>query len=577
MAPRLLLGNLNNGANAGRRYANLNNALSNANWNYGARISDQCVLCFNPLEGSSKELGPICPKLTNQHQAMEETSAPGLMTVVWHEWGLVAHPNVLEFRKKVTMKTYCKNVDISDKEFIYNAIWNYMHDKKGNNQLTTFFANWTGKRYSDVRFLLKCACNQEYISNLKRSGTSEEDAKKLFDYGQSFFVGVMREISEEMSIHLKGRTVKEHIQARRYDEQVVRYLEITDTGSGKKRDLGLECFLFRLYETVANAAADPLFDAKVGEFQVASIKGKGQKYGKKAVKKWLSQDPDGTKIGCKADVQKCYPSIDHAKLRSMLHRDIRKADLLVYLFDTIIDLYEEYPNPSAEDATKGILIGSPVSKDLCNYYMSRLYHYACEQLFKVKTRRGKEQKTRLISHIMIYMDDIQIYGSNKKDVQTAMILLVKFARDELGLTIKPNWRKFRTMYKDAAGRVHGCLLDFMGFRFHGGETIQRTYYGRTVKYREVWITVRDRTFIKARRKFARFERMVKRNQNVSYRFAKSLTSYFGCFKQTDSAAFRKDNKIDQLMRIARKIVSHYAKGKPYEVTKYKKMWRCKCA
>ena len=30
----LLGGNLNNGANAGRRYANLNNALSNSNWNY---------------------------------------------------------------------------------------------------------------------------------------------------------------------------------------------------------------------------------------------------------------------------------------------------------------------------------------------------------------------------------------------------------------------------------------------------------------------------------------------------------------------------------------------------------------
>ncbi len=36
----LLGGNLNNGANAGRRYANLNNSLSNANWNYAARNSE---------------------------------------------------------------------------------------------------------------------------------------------------------------------------------------------------------------------------------------------------------------------------------------------------------------------------------------------------------------------------------------------------------------------------------------------------------------------------------------------------------------------------------------------------------
>lgn len=70
---------------------------------------------------------------------------------------------------------------------------------------------------------------------------------------------------------------------------------------------------------------------------------------------------------------------------------------------------------------------------------------------------------------------------------------------------------------------------------------------------------------------------LKRTQIVSYKFAKSLTSYFGCFKQTDSATFRKDNKIDQKMRIARRIVSDYAKGKPYQTDKYYQMWRCKCA
>ena len=499
------------------------------------------------------------------------------MTEVWHGWGLVAHPKSLEFRKKAVMKTYCKDVNLADKQFVSNAIWGYMHDKKGNHQLITFFSKWSGKTFKETRFLLKFACNHEYINSLKKTGTSEEDAQKIYDAGYQFFMKVTDEIATEMTANLVARTVKEHIRKRSYHEKVIRYLEITDIGSGKRRDLGLECFLFRLYEAVSNAAADPLFNAKVGEFQVASIKGKGQKYGKKAISRWLSQDPEGTKIGCKADVKKCYPSIDHDRLRAMLRRDIHKSQQLVYLFDTIIDLYEEYPNPKSDDPKKGILIGSPVSKDLCNYYMSVLYHYACEKLFKVKARRGKEQRTRLISHIMIYMDDLQIYGSNKKDVQKAMELLVKFAADELLLTIKPNWRKFRSMYKNAAGKTCGCLLDFMGFRFHGGEVRQKNYFGRTVKYREVWVTIRDTTFLKARRKFERFVRMVKRKQIVSYKFAKSLTSYFGCFKQTDSATFRKDNKIDQKMRIARRIVSDYAKGKPYQTDKYYQMWRCKCA
>ena len=474
------------------------------------------------------------------------------------------------------MKSYCKGMKL-DKELVSYAIWDYMHDKRGKRQLISFFSEWSGKAYKDARFLLKYACNPGYINNLKKTGTSEEDAQKIFDKGYKFFTEVTDEIAVEMARHIGERNVREHIISNRCKEKVIRYQEITDPGSGKQRDLGLECFLFRLYEAVATVVATPLFNAKVGEYQVASIKGKGQKFGKKAIARWLSQDPEGTKIGCKADVKKCYPSIDHDRLRAMLHRDIHKSQQLVYLFDTIIDLYEEYPNPKSDDPKKGILIGSPVSKDLCNYYMSALYHYACEKLFKVKTRRGKEQRTRLISHIMIYMDDIQIYGSNKKDVQKAMEMLVRFARDELGLTIKPNWRKFRCMYKNAAGKTVGCLLDFMGFRFHGGEVRQKNYFGRMVKYREVWVTIRDRTFLKARRKFERFVRMVKRKQVVSFKFAKSLTSYFGCFKQTDSATFRKDNKIDQKMRIARKIVSDYAKGKPYQTDKYYQMWRCKCA
>ena len=156
-------------------------------------------------------------------------------------------------------------------------------------------------------------------------------------------------------------------------------------------------------------------------------------------------------------------------------------------------------------------------------------------------------------------------------------MLVRFAAEELYLTIKPSWRKFRSMYRNNEGKTCGCLLDFMGFRFHGGEVRQKNYFGRVVRYRETWITVRARTFLKIRRKVERFIRMVKRKQVVSYKFVKSLTSYFGCLKQTDSATFRKDNKIDQKIRIARKIVSDYAKGNVYQTEKYYQMWRCKCA
>lgn len=474
------------------------------------------------------------------------------------------------------MKTYCKDVDITDKNFISSAIMNYMHDKRSNKQLLEFFSMWTGKKFREVRHILKFLCNPEYIHYLKKTGTPAEDAQSLYDSAWKFFCDVTDQIADEMSFNLKHRTVWEHIHMRLGKEKVIRYLEITDVGSGKRRELGLESFMFRLYEVVANAAADPLFDAKVGMYQVASIKGKGQKFGKKAVGKWLSRDPDGTKFAIQADISKCYPSIDHEKLRSMFHRDLHKSPLIVYLFDTIIDLYEAYPNKKQSDTSKGILIGSPVSKDMCNYYMSSLYHYVSEQLCKVTTRRNKVKRTNLVSHIIIYMDDIIIFGGNKKDLQLAMAAIIQYCRNELKLSIKPNWRKFRIMYQNA-NKTIGSLIDFMGFRFHCGSLHIKNYFRRNVKYKDVWVTVRSSTFIKARRKLNRFIRMVKRKETVSYRYAKSLASYFGCFKSTDAVTFRKTNRVDSIMKIARRIISNYAKGKTYNSDSYYKMWRSKIA
>lgn len=472
------------------------------------------------------------------------------------------------------MKTYCKNLDLTDVAFIYNAITDYMHDKCDRKNQVHFFAKFARMPMKEIRARVKPTLT--VYKNIDRK-------RYLFCHdpitAENPWEEICLRIAAEMSWHIEHRTVYEHIVNNTYGEKVIHYLGITDHGNGKQRELGLECFLFRLYEVVANAGADPLFQAKVGVFQIASIKGKGQKYGKQVIKRWLSQDPEGTKFGIQSDVRKCYPSIPHEPLLNMFRRDLKKSHDLLYLFETIICLYEEYPNPKSSDPTKGILIGSPVSKDMCNYYMSRLYHYASENVAVTKTRRGKTTRKRLLQHIIIYADDILIFGGNKRDLQKAMALLVRFAADELGLTIKPNWRKFRTMYTDKSGRAKGCTLDFVGFQFRCGEIRERYYHNpeRRVRYRKVWVTIRRRTFLKARRKISRFVKMIKHKVVVTYKFAKGVAATFGSFKQTDSATYRKDNKIDQKVKIARKIVSGYAKGKVYNTEAYYRMWREKAA
>lgn len=457
------------------------------------------------------------------------------------------------------MKTYCKNADIADPKFIEGAILDYLYDKTRKRSTIRFLSGYTGYSQAWVR---------DRLSAEKREGVPR---------AEGFLASACRRLSVEMAEHIRLRMVREHIIQRRYGEKIIRYLEITDSGSGKRRDLGLEATIFRLYEAVADRAAMPLFKAKVGEYQIGSIKGRGQAYGRKTILRWMGRDPGGTKYGAQADVRKCYPSIPHESLRKMYHRDLRKSTDLLYLLDTFLILYEAFPAPRCADPRRGILIGSPVSKDLCNYYLSRLYHYASEELYVEKQRRGKRVRTRLLSHIIIYADDILAFGPNRKHLHVAMKMMVEFAWKELGLTIKPSWVKFRTQYRTAGGASVGHVIDFIGLQFHGGEVMEKFYFGRRTRHRKVWATIRGRTFIKAKRKLARFIKMVKRKAVVTEKFAKSAISYYGCFKSTSSAAFRSRNKVDHVMRIVRKIIGSYANGKAYNADRYYNMWRSRIA
>ena len=331
--------------------------------------------------------------------------------------------------------------------------------------------------------------------------------------------------------------------------------------------------LFRLYEQVAAKAAEPLFKAKLGTYQCASIKGRGQNYGKKAVLRWLSNDVEGTKYSAKADVKKCYPSIRHGKLLELLKRDLRKSDELLYLFTVFIELYEEWPSPEALAPDRGILIGSPVSKDLCNYFLSYAYHYASERLVKITCRRGQTKIKRLIAHVIFYMDDITMYAANKTHLKQAVKMMIAYMLEFLDLRIKPDWIMQKTMYEDQVGKTKGSLLDFMGFRFHGGDVEMKSYFGRQKKHKKVWVTIRRNIFLTARRKMNKFLKLVKHHVAVKIKFVRSVISAYGWFKNTNMVKYRIRNKVDELMRIARKIASDHDKGNGYVEKKYFNMWR----
>ena len=445
------------------------------------------------------------------------------------------------------MRTYCKSVKL-DENFILDSIQVYIADHDDNIATTKLFA-WYGQ-------------------------VSRTKAKKLIAEDVQFVINITQQIASDMAWHIRTRTVREHVLMTDPEEQIIRYVPIIDGNNGKHRELGIEKMMLQLYEVVLRDALAPLFKAKVGVFQVAAIKKKGQSYGKRHMKRWLERDPDGTKYLWKADVHKCYPSIPREKLRKRLHRDVHKNKDVVYLCDAIIDLYIEADTEAQRpDPSRGILIGSPAAKDLSNYYLSDAYHYASEQIAVKEKRRGQEKRKRLLSHIMIYADDIVMTGGSKRDLRKAAFILIDFMSESLGLSIKDTWQMTKFTYVSKDGRKHGNVIDFMGIVFRSVKSSLRYYGKNQTKLRKVVTTVRDSIFLRGRRKFVKVVDKLKHKIALTQKYAMSFMAYNGWIKVNDTFNFQKKSCWKQISKIAARIIGRYAKEKPYETEYYYKKWR----
>lgn len=155
----------------------------------------------------------------------------------------------------------------------------------------------------------------------------------------------------------------------------------------------------------------------------------------------------------------------------------------------------------------------------------------------------------------------------------AMKLIIEFTRKFLGLEIKPTWEKFLVSYKDSSGKTKGRNLDFMGFVFRGCEAFYREYGKVKKRLKKVIVTVRDSIFLRARRKFYLFIKLIRSKTVVTKHKAMSLLAYNGWIKNSDSHKFQSKEHWKEIINIAKRMVSRYEKGQPYETEKYYKKVR----
>ena len=183
-------------------------------------------------------------------------------------------------------------------------------------------------------------------------------------------------------------------------------------------------------------------------------KGKKRKHsnsrsGQEAIEKWIRHDKRGMKYCLKMDIRKYFDSIPHDILKAKLAKLIHDEAFLKILFE-IVD---------AVPGDRGIPIGFYTSQWFANWYLTELDHYIKEVL--------------RVKHYIRYMDDMVMFGSNKRELHRVRREVERFLNERLGLELKDNWQVFLFDYVKPDGTHIGRDLDFMGLRFFRDKTILR--------------------------------------------------------------------------------------------------------
>ena len=279
------------------------------------------------------------------------------------------------------------------------------------------------------------------------------------------------------------------------------------------------------FEHIIVGALMPLFNAKITPHQYASVEKRGQVACMRTIQKWVCEEnrrkANAKKYGrrytgkcssfVKLDVTQCFPSITTATVMCFLRHDITKNDELLWAVEAILKTHEV--------GGRGLVIGSLLSQFVCNYLLSYVYRYAMALHVE---QDGKQVKA--VTHGLFFMDDILMTGSNPDHLREAVSSVIKYAKDTIGLTVKPNWH-VKTLDDEP--------IDMMGYVVHA----------------DGHVTIRARIFLRTRRAYLRANR-----RTIDVKCARRLMAYNGYLVHTATHELRERLNVKKIRRIARRII-----------------------
>lgn len=213
---------------------------------------------------------------------------------------------------------------------------------------------------------------------------------------------------------------------------------IHDGASGKERLISVPRFYpDQIVHWAVIQVIQPILSKGMYRYCCGSVPKRGGLDAKKYVERVLRKRD--ARYVLKLDIRKFYPSIQHDKLKALLRKRIKDERTLA-LLSNIIDT-----------GGAGLPIGFYTSQWLANFYLQEVDCFI-KQTLKVK-------------YYVRYVDDMVLFGSNKRKLRKDFKALRQFLHNEgYGLEIKDNWQLWRR---------HTRPVDFVGYRFFRGYTLLR--------------------------------------------------------------------------------------------------------
>lgn len=240
---------------------------------------------------------------------------------------------------------------------------------------------------------------------------------------------------------------------------------------------------------------EPLFELRFIFDSYACRKGKGMHAGANRATHFLRETRRkwGNVYCLKCDIEKYFPSINHAILKSIIRRRISCVDTL-WLIDGIIDSSSDDGNARK----RGLPIGNLTSQLWANVYLDILDHFVKEVL--------RER------YYIRYMDDFIILGASKSHLWEVKYEIERFLDEYLSLRLNG---------KTGIAPIEQSI-DFLGYR--------------------IWPThrrLRKSSKKRMKRKLKAFQRKYKNNEMEFDQINACIQSWLGHARHCNSYSLRK--------------------------------------